>query len=533
MARQRRKVESTADEQPASAEAPASPPEQRRRLRERFSLSGFDTWSTTVRSIFLNALFLVAVIVVFPVLVSQFRRDEVVIEPIAVPETLSKEGLTADVAASRVWDGLQDVTAKAKTSKASISAIPQSRRVEFSFPDSGFSIESLIFHVRRLFNAYETRISGEFVCADSACGRSGLRLRLRVVRDTVEIIDLPPIGDRSEREYFADAASSIMATLDPFIAIAADAEKEPLRATTLARRLIRSHHKDAKWAYNLVGLIRYNANDLPAAIEDFKAAIALDAGFLPARLNLGNVLRVSGDLDGGQAEFNEVHGRDAGNALAVEGFSDIAMARKQPDEAIKFLTAAADLDPENPRYYAKAGKIELDRGRKEQGVALLRRSLELDPGYIVAFAYLASMYIGDGNYEEAEKVFRDAADYSPQNAEAQAQDANLLALLHKWDAAAQRYDRAKTIEPGNAGYWLEYARCLQALSQQKEALEALDTAVKLAPDKADIYSALGDSYRDTGRKPEAIAAYKKFLELDKTNSPTRPIVQRFIEILSG
>jgi tetratricopeptide (TPR) repeat protein len=532
MARQRRKIGSTSEEQAASAEISA-PQEQPRRMQERFSLAGFDTWSTTVRSIFLNALFLVAVIIVFPVLVSQFRRDEVVIEPIAVPEALSKEGLTADVAASRVWDGLQDVTAKAKTSKASISAVPQSRRVEFSFPDSGFSIESLIFHVRRLFNAYETRISGEFVCADEACSRSGLRLRLRVVRDTVEIIDLPPIGDQAERQYFADAASSIMATLDPFIAIAADAEKEPLRATTLARRLIRSHHKDAKWAYNLVGLIRYNANDLPAAIEDFRAAISLDAGFLPARLNLGNVLRVSGDLDGGQAEFSEVHSRDPTNALAVEGFSDIAMARKQPDEGIKFLVEAADLDPENPRYYSKAGKIELDRGRKEQGVSLLRRSLELDPGYLVAFAYLASMYLGDGNYEEAEKVFRDAADYSPQNAEAQAQDANLLALLHKWDAAAERYDRARTIEPGNASYWLEYARCLQALGKQKEALEALDAAVKLAPDKADIYSALGDSYRDTDRKPEAIAAYKKFLELDKSNSSTRPLIQRFIDILSG
>jgi tetratricopeptide (TPR) repeat protein len=530
MARQRRKVEPTAGEKLAIAGIPQERP---RRLRDRFSLAGFETWSTTVRSIFLNALFLAAVIIVFPVLVSQFRRDQVVIEPIAVPEALGKQGLTADVAASRIWDGLQDVTAKAKTSKESISAIPQSRRVEFTFPDSGFSIESLIFHVRRLFNAYETRISGEFVCSDSQCARSGLRLRLRVVRDTVEIIDLPPIGDQPERQYFANAASDVMASLDPFVAIAADAEKEPLRATTLARRLIRSHHKDAKWAYNLVGLIRYNAGDLPAAIEDFRAAIALDAGFSPAHLNLGNVLRVSGDLDGAQAEFEVVHGLDAHNALAVEGFSDVAMARKRPDDAIKFLTQAADIDAENPRYYAKAGKIELDRAHKDQGVRLLRRSLELDPGYFVAFAYLASMYVGDGNYEEAEKVFRDAADYSPANAEAQAEDANVLALLHKWDAAAERYNRAKTIEPGNPSYWLEYARCLQALGKQAEALEALDTAAKLAPDKAEIYIALGDSYRETNRKAEAIAAYKKFLELDKTGSPSRPLIQRFIEILSG
>jgi tetratricopeptide (TPR) repeat protein len=523
MARRRGKAE-------AANEAAAAPA---RRWRERLTLSGFETWSTSVRSIFLNGLFLLAILVVLPVLVSQFRRDQVVIEPIAVPETLGNEGLTADVAASRVWDGLQDVTARAKTSKESLSAIPQARRVEFSFPDSGFSVESLIFHVRRLFNAYETRVSGEFVCSDNECARQGLRLRLRVIRDHVDIIDMPPIGEEAERDYFADAASHVMAILDPFVAIAADAEKQPLRATTLARRLIRSHHKDAKWAYNLVGLIGSDAGDLPAATDDFRAAIALDAGFLPARANLGNVLRLSGDLDGAKAEFDEIHRRDPKNVRAAEGFADIALARGDADGAVKFLLTAADLDPESPRYFAKAGKIELDRGRRDEATSLLSRALELDPGYLPASAYLASMYMVDSNYAAVEKIYRNAADYAPDDADAQASEAGILGVLHRWDEAADRYRRAIALDGKNAGYWLNYARCLQRLSRQDEALAALDTAEKLDPGKAEIYSALGDSFRDTGRKADAIAAYRKYLELDTSNGPMRTVIQRFIDMLSG
>ena len=55
----------------------------------------------------------------------------------------------------------------------------------------------------------------------------------------------------------------------------------------------------------------------------------------------------------------------------------------------------------------------------------------------------------------------------------------------------------------------------------------------LQPANADIYMSMGDSYRDTGRKEDAVAAYRKFLELDTGQSPMRPVAERFIELLSG
>ncbi|MBX3568405.1 MAG: tetratricopeptide repeat protein [Rhizobiaceae bacterium] len=503
------------------------------RLRERLSLPGLEAWSTSVRGVFLNALFLVAVVVIVPVLISQFRRDEVVIEPIGVPESLAGQGFTADVAASRIWDGLQDTAAKARTAKESVVAIPDSRRVEFSFPDSGFSIESLVFHLRRLFNAYETRIAGEFVCADAACDRAGMRLRLRVIRDRVDLVDMPPLGTRGERDYFADAGARILSVLDPFVALAALAETQPLKATTLARRLIRSHHRDAKWAHNLVGLIRINENDLPAAIEEFRAALALDPDFLQPRANLGNALVRQGELDAAKAEFDRIFARESDNVWAVQGMAELAMARGDADGAVALLNRAADIDPVNPLYYAKAGKIELERGRKAEGEALLARALELDPGYLPAFAYLAAMHLGAGDNTAAERIYRDAADYSPDDADAQASHGRMVAILHRWPEAIARYERATQLEPGNADYWLELGRCLTSDGRPAEALKPLETASSLAPELADPQLALGNAFRDLGRKPEAIAAYRKFLELDTTGSPMRAIAERFIEILSG
>ncbi len=524
MARVRRKAEETALTPIQSAWA---------RLRERLSLPGLESWSTNVRTVLLNVFFLVIVVVLVPLLIGQFRRDQVIIEPIAVPEALVARGMTAEVVASRIWDGLSDVRRAAKTSKESISALPDSRRVEFSFPDSGLSIESLVFHVRRLFNAYETRIAGEFICETADCAPEGLRLRLRVVRDAVELVDLPPIGASSDREYFAEAASGILAILDPFVAISAASAEKPLSATILARRMIRSHHKDAKWAHNLIGLIRADEGDAKAATEEYRAALALDPAFIPARVNLGNALLKAGDLAAARTEYAEVRRLDPKNVFASEGFAEIALAEGKTDEAVAIYLQAADASPVDPRYPTKAGRILLNIGRTDEGVAQLTRALELDPGYLPAFAELAAMHLAKGDNAAAERIYRNAADYAPEDTDAQASHGRMLAIVGDFAGAELRYARAVKLAPADAAYRLELGRVLQRLSRHDEAMAQLLEARKLAPENADVWMSLGDTYRDTGHNADAVAAYRKYLELAKPDDFMRPVAERFIELLSG
>lgn len=511
----------------------AGGPSALQRLMERLSLPGFETWSTTVRTVIINLFFLIIVLILVPLLIGQFRRDQVIIEAINVPEAMADRGMTAEVAASRVWDGLRDVTLAAKTTKESIAALPDSRRVEFSFPDSGLSIESLVYHVRKLFNAYETRVAGEFVCADAECAPASTRLRLRVLRDGVELVDLPPIGDRTERDYFADAASGVLAVLDPFVAIAANAEKQPLRATVLARRMIRSHHKDAKWAHNLVGLIRYNEGDAQGAIDEFRAALVLDPAFAPARNNLAGTLFETNDTDGALTEYTAILKANPKDVIAAEGMADIEAWQGKLDEAVKRLVDAAEHDPVNPRYFAKAGTMLLEKGRADEGIKQLQKALELDPGYLPAFAQLAAIPLAKGDFKAAERVYRDAADYAPDDASALAAHGRILAILHDWTPAEQRYARAVSLAPTNGVFRLEHGRMLQKLIRHQDALAEFEKAKELAPDNAEVWLSIADSYRDTDRKAEAVDAYKKFLDGDKTDSFSRPIAEQWIKLLSA
>ena len=500
-------------------------------LRERFSLPRLEGASTTLRTLLINALFLLMFIVVLPVFISQFQRDEVIIEPIAVPDAMVAQGLTAEVAASRLWDGLLDVTKAANTSKASIAALPDSRRVEFSFPDSGFSIESLVFHVRRLFNAYDTRIAGEFTCEVAVCDRQNLRLRLRVIRSGVEVIDLPSMESTSEREYFAQAGAGVLSILDPFVAIAAMADREPMKATILAKRLLRSHHPDSQWAYNLVGNIRSRNGDLEGAIEEYRAALKIDPYFLTARGNLAETLRQMGNIGDSQKEFTKLLKQDPKSVAARQGLAEIAISAGDASEAIRQLLEAADLDPLSPHHLARAGQIEIEAGRTADGERLLAQALEIDPGYLPAFASLAASQVIRGDYVAAERIYRDAADYAPDDAEALSAHGRILTILRKCDQAIPRFDRAITLDPGISGYRLQLAQCEQILGNHPRAIKLLEEATKTWASAGDLFMALGDSYRETNQGERAISAYRRFLELDN-ESPMRAVAQRHIELLS-
>lgn len=125
--------------------------------------------STDLRTLCVNAFLLLAVVTLVPVIAAQFTRTQVLIEPIAVPAALAARGLDGTAAANHLWDGIYQAMNAAATSKSGISAIPAAERVDFSIPDSGVSIDALIYYIRQFFHGYETRISGDLSCADDAC----------------------------------------------------------------------------------------------------------------------------------------------------------------------------------------------------------------------------------------------------------------------------------------------------------------------------------------------------------------------------
>lgn len=479
----------------------------------RGALPRIEALSSTIRTMFINIGFFAAMLLLIPAIASQFTANAVVIEPIAVPEALVKSGITPEVAANRLWDGLQDFARTASVARSTIVAIPDSERVEFSLPDTGISIGSVSKQVRQFFGLFETHIAGEIICDTPACARGGLRLRLRVIRATTEIIDLPPIGDRTEPDYFREAAAGVFDVLDPFVAIAARAITDPEGAATRARRLALGNHPDAKWAHNLLGDIARNAGDADTAIADYRAALVLDDTFNMARINLARALAESGDFAAADATLVEATSRDPQATTLPTARAEIALAKDDREAAIAAFLVAAEQTPIDPAPLVRAGELELLLGRSDEGMAHLAEALALDPGHADALRLLGNAYRADGDLEAAERLFKDWADYAPTSIDAHLTLAELLLERDDRQGATEHYDRLVALDPAKLAHAMARAQVLLDLGRYAQAVDGLlPFADAEAPEPAAVLL-LARVQQAAGKTEKAVERHRQVLAL--------------------
>jgi tetratricopeptide (TPR) repeat protein len=517
--------------QPAKAkpapEAPAKP------KRPPITLPVAAAWTSDVRTLAVNITILLAIILVVPVIATQFLRSQVVIEPITVPEPMRATGLTPEVAAGRLWDGLESISASAGTAKATVVSIPESAKVDFAIPDSGLSIDALVYYVRQFFHAYETRVSGEFRCADPACTPDGMTLRIRVIADEVNLIDLPARGSKTEEAYFRDAAAEVMSYLDPFTALAAVSTTDPARGKVLARRLIRTNHPDAKWAYNLLGNLLVKDSDFEGAEEQFRAALAIDPDFPQSLSNLGDLLVKRGDLAGARTAFDRVLAKHKDDVFALRGKADLALVEGKVDESVAYLMQAAAIRPLPPMFINLAGNVMYGQGRTDEAISYYKQALDVDPGDQLALAMLGLIYVNAERYDDAERVYRAAADFAPDNAEILSTHSAMLRSAHKFDEALERAQRAIALDASNADYHQAAGLALQDLARYDEALVELAEADRLGPDDLTTVMAIADVYRLKGENAKAAEAYNRYLAVAPEDEVMRGVAELYLGMVGG
>lgn len=485
-----------------------------------------------MRAVVVNLGLLAIILLAAPLIATQAARDQIMLEPISVPAALQVTGLTPEVAANRLNDGLLQIIREADTGKSSINVVPEGQRVTFDVPESGISVDALISYARKFFNLHETVIGGEFRCADAACSPALVSLRLRVHGRDVDVIELPPMRRSTENSYWRDAASKVMEELDPFTALAADVALHPTNAATIARRLIVSNHPDAKWAHNLLGNIRRNAGEAADAIEEYQAALTLDPVFIPALANMAGVLAETQKFAEAESFLGRLAAADGNSALEAEIRGDLARSQGQIELAREWYLKASERNPLNARYESKAANMLLDNGRTEEGLELARAAFALSPDDPLPLGLLAGYYAAQADVASLEKLYRDAAEFSPENAEFQALHANLLMINKDYAGALERIDQALLVDEGNVEYRLDRAEVLAALERHEDALVDLALASQRDPSGAEIVYAQAMSLGALNRKQESMAAYRQYLTL-QPEGPFAEVAKAIIRLEDG
>jgi predicted Zn-dependent protease len=503
MARAPRSSRSTPAAAPrAEPEVAAEKPARRPHVPTLASLT------SDVRTLALNAFILATVVLLVPVIAVQFFRNEVIIEPIAVPEVVQAAGLTPEIASKLLADALVALVEEVGRDVTSVNVIPLSQKVDFSIPDSGLSIDSLVYYVRQFFGVAETRIGGEFRCGTPECGTESLVLRLRLTGRDRAVIQLDPRAETPEDAYFEIAATQVLANIDPFVAIAAQADTNPGLAATLARQLIRTRQPQAEFAHNLLGNILGNEENYAAAIDQFRAALAIRPDFTQARLGLGRALTAAGRLEDAEAVYAELNRSAPENAQAAEGLADLRVAQGRAADAMPLYLEAADRDPRTSRYYTKAGRLALESADAQTGVVLLGQALEADPADELALFTLADHHFNSDEFLEAAPVVRAWAGYAPDNPEARRFAAVVERQIENYPAALEQAEAALRLRPGTIELERLRSDILLLLERHEDAIALLEPLVTQFPEDSGLWYDLARHRFALGDKAGALDAYR-------------------------
>jgi tetratricopeptide (TPR) repeat protein len=303
------------------------------------------------------------------------------------------------------------------------------------------------------------------------------------------------------------AASEVDFTL---VRIASLLERDPAAAAREAARILRAHPGHAAAAL-LLGTAHRACGDVQAAVAEFTALAEAQPDSAVIRLELGRALRG--------------HGRNPEARRALERAVELAPDLGEAWRELSLLYAACGESAACDAAYARfsslatedAGLREvataLAAGRLEAAQTLLKRMLERSPENVDALRMLARVATAGEDYPEAERLLRECLRIAPGYSGARLDLVELLDRQFRGEPMLPHLERLLASEPGNPWYRALQAAAYNLLGESGRALPILRALVREFPGDERICLQYGHALRVAGEQAEAIAAYRRCIDL--------------------
>lgn len=180
--------------------------------------------------------------------------------------------------------------------------------------------------------------------------------------------------------------------------------------------------------------------------------------------------------------------------------------------ALAALETAVRLLPDNGLAHARLGLVLADQGRLEEAGAHGERGVALDPDNPTVRTAAATIALRRGLTEDAIRHYRAALEHQPAELEARL---GLAVALQRSGAAAEAaasFERIAAENPSPERLF-GLAASASATVGAEAGIELLSAATRLHPDDPELRLALGRLLAADRRSAEALAAYRRALEL--------------------
>jgi tetratricopeptide (TPR) repeat protein len=283
-------------------------------------------------------------------------------------------------------------------------------------------------------------------------------------------------------------------------------------AEALCKEILRVHPNHAA-ALHLWGIIAYQANNLPAAIELVRRAVAADGKVALYHCNLGEMCRRAGQTDAALAAGRAALAINPDLAQAHNNVGIVHYERAAFDDAIAHYRRATALSPGYAEAWSNLGNALRAQKKNEEALPTYRRARELRPDYADAISNMGTALRDIGRLEEAEADYRRALALKPNDPNILNNLALMLKEAEQYDDAVALLTRSLAADGSNVKtlVYLTLVRLEQKLTSEAETVA--QRALALAPDDAEAINAMGLVRYEQQRGEEAMALFGRALTL--------------------
>ena len=190
-------------------------------------------------------------------------------------------------------------------------------------------------------------------------------------------------------------------------------------------------------------------------------------------------------------------------------------------EAAHYWSIAVALRPESPYLRAMLGYALAQQGRLDDAIGQLQEAIRLKPDSSMVQNSFGLVLKRKGKLDDAIAAYRKAIELDPKNVAAHFNLGIAFLDQGKLDDAIASFRKVIELDPSHTAAHHNLGRLLQAKGEVDLALTHYQKAAeKLEPptNKAMPYVDLAGGYQSQGKWDEAVASYKKAIELDPKNA---------------
>ena len=217
-----------------------------------------------------------------------------------------------------------------------------------------------------------------------------------------------------------------------------------------------------------------------------------------------------GELDRAEETLDRAIELDSGMADAHNAKGVIQTRRRNYDEALRLFRRALDLNPGDAGYRINISLAYYLQGRTDEAQKAYDEAAEVNQDFAATFDFLTRRQV-----TPAVPKARAAAEPLQQLAADRAyQEGAAYLRLKALDRAEEAFDRALALDPQNADALNGKGVVQTRRRDYGQAIGLFNRAIAIQPGNAGLRVNLAIAYHLSGRKDDALQAYRKAVELD-------------------